>query len=72
MTQQEIPLTNNDARTSDWIGQTKGRVIYAYDLATLASDAEVKIDPTNEDFEQALQRVGQRGSPSTGTSEVSG
>lgn len=30
--QQEYPLGNSSASTSDWIGQIKGGVIYAYDL----------------------------------------
>jgi len=37
--QEEYPLRNNNATTSDWIGQVEGRVIYAYDLGTLFSGA---------------------------------
>jgi hypothetical protein len=37
--QEEYPLRNSNATTSDWIGQVKGRVIYAYDLSTLFSGA---------------------------------
>ena len=33
--QQEYPLGNSSARTSDWIGQVKGGVIYACDLDSL-------------------------------------
>lgn len=35
--QQEYPLQTNGASTSDWIGQVKGQVIYAYDLNSLLS-----------------------------------
>jgi hypothetical protein len=37
--QQEYPLNTNGASTNDWIGQVKGRVIYAYDLNSLISGA---------------------------------
>jgi hypothetical protein len=37
--QQEYPLQTNGASTSDWIGQVKGQVIYAYDLNSLLSGA---------------------------------
>jgi hypothetical protein len=37
--QQGYILQNNGASTSDWIGQVKGRVIYAHDLGTVSSGA---------------------------------
>lgn len=37
MEQGSLPR-NSSASTSDWIGQVKGRVIYAYDLSTLISE----------------------------------
>lgn len=33
---------NNSARTSDWIGQVKGGVIYAYDLGSVAFGSNIK------------------------------
>ena len=48
---QEYPLRNSSARTSDWIGQVKGRVIYAYDLDTLVSGAiEFTDRPDNQNM----------------------
>lgn len=46
------PLTNSGARTSDWIGQTKSRAIYAYDLGALAESAGVRpsTDPNKAAF----------------------
>ena len=61
MMQQESPLRNSSASTSDWIGQVKGRVIYAYDLSTLISEAGGKLELTKEGFEQASWRVSPRG-----------
>ena len=55
MTQRhEVPLGNSGASTADWIGQIKGRAIYAYDLAALAGESS---EAKGFTFEQALQRV---------------
>jgi len=58
--QGELPLRNNSAATADWIGRTKGRVIYAYDLGALLTAATEGPIFTREDFEQAPERVGRR------------
>jgi hypothetical protein len=48
---QEYPLRNSSARTSDWIGQVKGRVIYAYDLGNLFSGGiELTDRPENQNM----------------------
>ena len=64
MMQQESPLTNSSASTSDWIGQVKGRVIYAYDLSTLISETGGKIEFPSEGFELASWSLSRRGSGS--------
>lgn len=43
--QEESPPRNSSASTSDWIGQVKGHVIYAYDLSTLVSETGGKLYP---------------------------
>ncbi len=51
--QQEYPLKTNGASTSDWIGQVKGRVIYAYDLNSLLPGAVKFADePDNQNMVQ--------------------
>ncbi len=45
--QQQYPLQNSGASTSDWIGQVKGRVIYAYDLNTLFPENKGEIEFTD-------------------------
>ncbi len=58
--QEKVSLQANGARTSDWIGQVKGGVIYAYDLSTLVSEREGITEFTKEDFERALKKVSRR------------
>jgi len=49
--QQEYPLQNSCASTSDWIGQVQGRVIHAYHLGTLSSGAiEFTNRPDNQNM----------------------
>ena len=65
MTQQhEVPLRNSGASTADWIGQTKGRAIYAYDLAAVAGESSETAGLTKEDFEDALRKASRRITPS--------
>ena len=58
--QEKDSLQANGARTSDWIGQIKGGVLYAYDLSTLASEGKEPIEFTKEDFERVLKKVSKR------------
>lgn len=57
MMQEQVSLQANGAKTSDWIGQVKGGVIYAYDLSTLVSEVKEKSDFTKEDSKNALKKV---------------
>ena len=59
---------NGSASTSDWIGQTKGRTIYAFDLSTLVASGGLKSSP--EDLQQVLARV-QQHAPISQSSAVS-
>lgn len=55
--QEECPLRNNSATTSDWIGQVKDGVIYAYDLGTLSSGAIEFTKPDNQNMvHKAVQK----------------
>jgi len=48
--QEEYPLRKGCATTSDWLGQVKGGVIYAYDLGDLIPGEIVFADmPENQD-----------------------
>ena len=42
--QEEYPLRNGSASTSDWIGQVEGGIIYAYDLSGLSLEEQEIID----------------------------
>lgn len=53
---QELLDSNSGAKTSDWIGQAIGGVIFAYDLGNIISENKGEIDYTGEDLEQALKR----------------
>ena len=44
--QEMVSLQPNSARTSDWIGQFTGGVIYAYDLSTLVSERQTGLTQT--------------------------
>jgi len=48
--QEEYPLRNGSATTSDWIGQVKGGVIYAYDLSTLCAGVIQFSEPENQNM----------------------
>lgn len=62
--QQDLPLRNSSASTSDWIGQAKGRAIYAYDLVSLVSTGAGGADFTKEAFDKELRKVSRRTKPS--------
>jgi hypothetical protein len=53
---QELLDRNSGAKTSDWIGQAIGGVIFAYDLGDIISENKGEIAYTKEDLEQALKR----------------
>ena len=38
MTQEKISIKANGARTSDWLGQVEGGILYAYDLSSFTSE----------------------------------
>lgn len=57
MTRQVGSLQANGASTSDWIGQIKDRVIYAYDISSLVSEDAETIQFTKEDFEHVPEKV---------------
>lgn len=62
MTQQDFLFRNNGASTSDWIGQAKGRIIYAYDVSALIAGSESAVSgpttaaPKLEDYEPGITR----------------
>jgi len=58
--QEKVSLEAKGARTSDWIGQIKGGVLYAYDLGTLVSERKGITEFSKEDFEIALKKVSRR------------
>jgi hypothetical protein len=58
--QEKGSLQATGARTSDWIGQIKGGILYAYDLGTLVSERKEPIEFTKEDFDQALKKVSRK------------
>lgn len=55
-----VSLEAKGARTSDWIGQIKGGVLYAYDLSTPISGEKGDAEFSKEDFEIALKKVSRR------------
>ena len=58
--QEKDSLQAKGARTSDWIGQIKGGVLYAYDLSTLTSEGKELIEFTKEDFGKALRKASRK------------
>ena len=58
--QEKVSLEAKGARTSDWIGQIKGGVLYAYDLSTLVSERKGISEFSKEDFEIALKKVSRK------------
>ena len=49
--QEEYPLRNGSASTSDWIGQVEGGIIYAYDLgAVFLGENEFTDTPYNQNM----------------------
>lgn len=63
MMQQELQDRNSGAKTSDWIEQVIGRVIFAYDLGTLVSESKGKIEFTKEGIGQAPERASLHATP---------
>lgn len=57
--EEKNSLKANGARTSDWIGQIEGGVLYAYDLGMLEPENK-GIEFTKEDFEKALEKVSRK------------
>jgi len=55
--QRELQDRNSGAKTSDWIEQAIGRVIFAYDLGTLVSESKGKIEFTKEGAGQAPEHA---------------
>lgn len=60
MMNQVLLECNSNAKTSDWIQQAKGCVIYAYDLANYLSEIEGKIIYKKEEPEQKATRLSRR------------
>lgn len=49
MIEEKNSLKANGARTSDWLGQVKGGILYAYDLSTVVSENKGAV-VTSEDW----------------------
>jgi len=49
-------LQTKGARTSDWLGQVKGRVLYAYDLSNLVYKRK-KIKSSQKPILNSTQRI---------------
>jgi hypothetical protein len=58
--EREYSLEANGARTSDWIGQIKDGILYAYDLSLLESEKESMSVYTKADFERDLKKVSRK------------
>lgn len=52
--------SSSGARTSDWIGQVKDRILHAYDLGSSGSEGTGSAGLTKEDFEQVLKKVSRK------------
>jgi len=61
--QKELQDRNSSAKTSDWIEQAIGHVIFAYDLGTLVSESKGKIEFTKEGFGQAPEHASLHATP---------
>ena len=57
MVKEKDSLQAKGARTSDWLGQVKDGVLYAYDLSTLVSKSKGITEFTKKDFEIALKKA---------------
>lgn len=63
--QGEVSLQANGARTSDWIGQFNGGILYAYDLSTLVSERQkgltqtqwTHLNETKKTYHSALEQL---------------
>jgi len=63
--QGEVSLQANGTRTSDWIGQVKGGVLYSYDLSISVSERQTgmtqtqrtHLNETKKTYHSALEQL---------------
>jgi hypothetical protein len=58
--QQTTHADTAGARTSDWLDQLTGKVIYAFDLSAMFSPVQGNADFTKGDFELGLKKASRR------------